>query len=376
MKLLILTVSTGQGHNSAGAAISDEFSKNGFECETVDVFQNYNRFLGKAMSEGYLLSVSTFSGMYAKSYSKLEKRKRGSKSFIMFLCKLIASRLAKKIKQINPDIIVCTHVFAAMALSYALKKSGLSPLTAAVVTDFTVHPYWEEVTYLDYLITASELLNRQCEEKGFRPSQILPIGIPIHAKFSVPVEKSIARKELGLDIEENVITVMSGSMCYGGLSEQLKEIDTIEEKFSIIAVCGSSKEELKKINEINFAHSVLKLGYTDKMNLIMDASDCIITKPGGLSVSEALSKDLPMIIANVIPGHEQRNLEFLTANNLAIEVKNGNSVKDCIKKFLKDDSLKKTMRESAERIGKKNAAGKLYEILSSEAVKRNKNGKF
>ena len=158
--------------------------------------------------------------------------------------------------------------------------------------------------------------------------------------------------------------------------EQLKEIDTIEEKFSIIAVCGSSKEELKKINEINFAHSVLKLGYTDKMNLIMDASDCIITKPGGLSVSEALSKDLPMIIANVIPGHEQRNLEFLTANNLAIEVKNGNSVKDCIKKFLKDDSLKKTMRESAERIGKKNAAGKLYEILSSEAVKRNKNGKF
>ena len=372
MKLLVLSVSTGQGHNSTGAAVSNVFSGHGADCRTLDVFSNRSKLLGNAVSKGYLLSVTAFSGIYSKSYARLENRKRDHRDFTTFLCRLASGKLRKKVLDYRPDVIVCTHVFAALALKYALNDCAFSPLTAAIVTDFTIHPYWEDVTYLDYIVTASELLDEECFKKGFKPSQILSTGIPVHEKFSLKAEKSDARRSLGLDDDGVVITVMSGSMCYGGLTEELKEIDKLDQSFSVIAVCGSSKEELKKINATDFAHTVIKLGYTDKMNVILDASDCIITKPGGLSVSEALSKQVPMILSNIIPGHEQRNLEFLTSNGLAIEAGNGRTLKDCVEKFLTDSELKETLTDSAKKAGKREAAAALYEKLS-DTLKNGKN---
>ena len=97
MKLLVLSVSTGQGHNSTGAAVSNVFSGHGADCRTLDVFSNRSKLLGNAVSKGYLLSVTAFSGIYSKSYARLENRKRDHKDFTTFLCRLASGKLRKKV---------------------------------------------------------------------------------------------------------------------------------------------------------------------------------------------------------------------------------------------------------------------------------------
>ena len=193
--------------------------------------------------------------------------------------------------------------------------------------------------------------------------QMLPFGIPINPKFSNKIDKRTARERLCLYPNVPTITVISGSMCYGGLTNTVKKLDKLKKCFQIIAVCGSSEEEFNKITKTNFKHKVLKLGYTDQMSLIMDASDCILTKPGGLSTSEALAKGLPMILTTPIPGHEERNLTFLLNSGAAMAVSDNCPVEEIVWQFLSDEEIRNDMSEAAKKLGKPNAVKNLGDFI-------------
>ena len=174
------------------------------------------------------------------------------------------------------------------------------------MTDFTIHPFWEDAD-LDYYVTANELLNHQASKKGIDTSKILPIGIPIHPKFGKKMDKLEARNILGIE-DKPTILIMSGSMGYGNLETIITDMDTMDMDFQIISICGNNKN-LKEDRWDDNKEKVYNYGFTDKVDIIMDAADCIVTKPGGLTTSESLAKGLPMIIINPIPGQEERNLQ-------------------------------------------------------------------
>ena len=338
MKTLILTVTAGYGHNSTAAAVKTAFSQDENECKVVDICYENNKLIGFTIDKGYLASVR--------------------------LAEYLSKKYRDKILEYEPDVVVCTHVLAAMVIKPYILSGELNAKTFGILTDFTLHPYWEEATELDYIVIPSEKLADECIAKGYAPEQILSIGVPIQQKFSNVLSKAEARAQLGLMTDKPVITVMSGSMGYGGITETVRALDKINTCFQIIAVCGSAEKELKKLEMARFRHKVLKLGFSDQVNVIMDASDCIITKPGGLSVSESLSRELPMILAHPIPGHEERNLRFIVDNGAAIEITEDFKVDEAVKAFLTDEALRASLVASASAIGKKNAAGKLFEIAS------------
>ena len=363
MKTLILTVSTGQGHNSTASAIHSYLTAAGSECRTLDACYYVNKFLGFTISKGYMLSVDSFSKSYANIYEKLEKRRPSKRISKSAAFNVIASKLREYINDYEPDVVVCTHIFAALAVENLLQKKQICCKTIGVVTDFTIHPYWEDVTNFDYIVFPSERLTWQCRKKGFKYSQMLPFGIPINPKFSTKIDKKTARERLCLYPDVPTITVMSGSMCYGGLTNTVKKLDKLKKCFQIIAVCGSSEEEFNKLAKANFKHKVLKLGYTDKISLIMDASDCILTKPGGLSTSEALAKGLPMILTTPIPGHEERNLTFLLNSGAAMAVSDNCPVEEIVWQFLSDEEIRNDMAEAACKLGKPNAVKTLGDFI-------------
>lgn len=362
---MIISASTGQGHNSTAAAIQSVFIENGWECTTIDAHYHAFKPLGFCLSKGYLVTIKCFSGMYAHTYTKLESRKAGKNDMTVLSSKMISGKIGKFIEEYDPDVIICTHVFGGMSIQHLINKQKIKAKTFGVVTDFTVHPYWEELLGFDGIVVPCEKLVPQALAKGFREEQILPFGIPIHSKFSGKLSKSEAREQLGLMSDKPVITVMSGSMCHGGICQTVKKIDSVNECFQIVAICGSSKKEYEKLGKERFRHKILKLGYTDQVNTIMDASDLIITKPGGLSTSEALSKDLPMIISKPIRGHEERNLAFLTENGAAMTVTEEQPVDVLVKKYFTDGDVRSSMMEAVNEIGKKNAAKKLFDHINS-----------
>lgn len=365
MKVLILTVSTGEGHNSAASAIEEELKKRGAETRVLDACYYVNKILGVTVSYGYLLSIGALSHGYATVYGMLEHRNKTKSSFspTKSAVALMANKLYEYIEEFDPDAIICTHVFAALSIEHLKEKGRVKAAVYGIVTDFTVHPYWEELRCFDRIVLPSSRLGWQCLKKGLKKKQILPLGIPVRGSFKKSVSKPKARAKLGLMPDKPVIMVMGGSMGYGDLKESVAQLDKLRLCFQIVVVCGNNETAYQTLNEYRSAHKLKVFGYTKDIPLIMDAADCIITKPGGITVSEALAKGLPLILTKPIPGHEERNMEFLLNSGAAMGVSVKTSLQELIWQFFADPKHKQVMAKAAKALGNVTAAEELAKFV-------------
>ncbi len=322
MKILILSVTAGQGHNSTAKALSERLMGLGAEVRVLDTMRYINKLLGKTVDKGYLFISSRAKLAYKGAYRLAEMRKKTIDELnpTRITAKMLSQKLKKYIDSFDPDLIICTHVYAGIFVDVIKSEQKLRAKSIAILTDFAFHPYWEEGDDLDYVVVPNESLYLKAREKGFHDGQILPFGIPISPKFENQVDKREAKLRLGLDPDRNVILLMGGSMGYGNIVKTVDRLDSIMSDFQIISVCGSNKTSKAKIDSRTYSKTVLNFGFTSNVDELMDAADCIITKPGGLTSSEALAKGLPMIIINPIPGQEDRNTEFLVNNGCAMAV--------------------------------------------------------
>lgn len=369
MKILILTITAGEGHNATAASIQSALQERGHECTVVDTWLHISRSLYNIVSKGYLLSTADFKRTYAWTYARLERRKVNSynKSLTRSTYKMIKKKIVSYIEEYDPDVIVYTHVFAGIFLDVIAEKMPLRARTVGIVTDFVMHPFWEEALRTDRVVIPNELLIPAAARKGLLPEQIAPIGIPVRRQFSTMREKSEARRMLGLDEGKPTLLLMGGSMGYGSLSENLLALDGVQTDLQLICVCGNNKKAKEEIDATTFTHRVLNFGYTDKIDLLMDAADCIVTKPGGLTTSEALAKRLPMIIANPIPGHEDRNAEFLLNSGAAAMATKTSRLSDVVYQLFYHPARLEQMKNNIDLIRKPNAAADLIALIESLA---------
>ena len=161
MKGLIFSITAGQGHNQTAKVLAECFESHGVPCRYMDVFEYINPLLSESVSKLYLMSTKTMPKIYGGGYRMCEKREAsGSHSLPKMTNTLLARRLLKLVRNEKPDFIICTHVFAALLVTYLTEHIDMHIRTIGIVTDFTIHPYWED-TCLDYYVTASELLTYQ-----------------------------------------------------------------------------------------------------------------------------------------------------------------------------------------------------------------------
>ncbi len=370
MKVLILTITAGQGHNQAANTLSEYLRKNPeVEAETLDTFEYINQGLKEIISRGYLMSAKRLPKVYGKAYRMAEKRDSENGYIMRATSSIMAKKLIKFVEEYDADVIVCTHVFAAMLVTDIEKKFKRDIKTVGIVTDFTIHPYWEE-TELDYYVTANEFLTNQAVKKGIAEEKVLPIGIPIDPNFAKFCEKPKARELLGIDNMRTVL-VMSGSMGYGKMARMIKQLDSSDMEFQIISVCGNNQRLKKRIDKMKKKHKIYNYGFTDQVDLMMDAADCIVTKPGGITSSEALAKGLPMIIANPIPGQEDRNVEFLMNNGAAFKVSSTFPVDEAIYQMFSNEIRLGQLWQTARVLGKPQSTLKIVELVLKVGGYRN-----
>lgn len=363
MKVLILSVTAGQGHNQTAKVVSDYLNSVGAESSYMDTLEYVNPVLAESVSKGYLLSTKGLPRVYGEFYRLAEKRDAESRlhRISKSLNVLKSKKLAAYIREEAPDVVVCTHIFAGILLTYIKRTEFLTCKTVGIVTDFTFHPFWED-SELDYYITASELLTLQAVKKGIRPEQVLPLGIPIHPKFSVRREKHKARAQLGLS-DKRTILVMSGSMGYGKIENEIKELDKLDMDFQIVSICGNNDRLKRKIDKLQLTKEIYNYGYMNNVDVFMDAADCIITKPGGLTTSEALAKGLPIIMANPIPGQEDRNVEFLLNNGAAFYISPTYTIDEIIYQLFTNRTRRRLLRATVAALGKPNSTRDFVRFL-------------
>ncbi len=366
MKVLFLSNTAGQGHRSTAGAIEQEMKSRGAECRILDSYAYIDPVRYKIVDRGYLMATSHIPKAYGFFYRAAEKLPQNDSKYAPWNVNdsIYALKLKKYFdREFKPDVIVCTHIFSAMIVNTMKARGWIGMPLIGIVTDYTIHPFWENVTHLDYIVTASELLTLQAVKRGIRKEQIMPLGIPINPKFSNSIDKKEARQRLGIEVDKPTVLLMSGSMGYGNITEVLSQIDELDADIQIIAVCGNNKHAKKKIDEMITRKKVYCHGFVDNIELLMDAADCIVTKPGGLTTSEALAKNLPIIMVNPIPGQEERNVEFMLNNGLAINVTKTFPVDDAIYQLFKYPEKLDNMISNIRLVGKPNATNDLCDFI-------------
>lgn len=362
MKVLFLSVTAGQGHNQTGKAAMECLLDHNVECVMLDTFEYINPILKESISQGYLISTKLSPTLYGRMYRLAEKLEKNNikMSVSKFISTIWAKKLATYIEEYNPDVIVCTHIFSAQILTQILQH-GIPARTIGIVTDYTIHPFWEE-TDLDYYIIANELLTRQAMKKGLPEERLKPFGIPIFQKFAEKRTAEQARAELNIENKDTIL-VMSGSMGHGNVTKIIKQLDSLDMDFQILSICGNNKTLLEKIDELTLHKKVYNYGFVHNVDVMMDAASCIISKPGGLTVSESMAKGLPMAMVNPIPGQEDRNAEFLLNNGLAMKITSTFPIDEAVYQLLSDTEKVQAMISQIDHIAKPNASMDLCNFI-------------
>ncbi len=371
MKGLIFSITAGQGHNQTAKVMAENLQKNGVECKYMDVYEYINPRLSESVSKLYLMSTKSMPKIYGGGYRMCERREGSGNRVLPKLTNIIlAKRLLKLVRAEEPDFIICTHVFAALLVTYLLDHLDTNMHTIGIITDFTIHPYWED-TCLDYYVTASELLTNQGIKKGIPGQKFKPFGIPIDPKFSVRRNREDAFRELGIP-EKRTVLVMSGSMGFGNVLEEICQLDRLDFDFQIVTICGNNKKLKEQIDKqkAKLKKSVYNYGYVNDVDVFMDAADCIVTKPGGLTTSEALAKGLPMIMNNPVPGQEDRNVEFLLNAGAAMKISKTFPLDEALYQLFLNEERLEILYRGIQFLGKPNSTMDLVRFVMELGEKK------
>ena len=272
------------------------------------------------------------------------------------LNKLGRQKVLKFIKTNGYDLIICSHLFPAMALT-ALKKEGYDLKLINVATDYTNIPFWNE-TNPDYFVIPHESLKESFTSKGILASVLLPLGIPVSSHFQ------IKKSSLNFATAKPKVLITSGSMGFGDLEKIVKEI-LAKLDIYLIVICGNNKKLYNKLKKINNANLMVK-GFINNMNEYILASDLVLTKPGGLTSTEVAVLNKPLIHIMPIPGVENYNAAFFEEHNLSLVAHNIDDIILDIDLLLKDKDRQKEMLIKQREFINKKAAQELVEFVKNK----------
>ena len=368
MKVLILTVPTGGGHSSAAAAVAEGLRKRGSEVDLYNLYEIVSPIKGALLDWGYRFATEHLPCAYGFFYRGQENRR--TNSYTPSARRRKTARKSKRLKEFldrgDYDVIVFTHVFCGEMLDSIRERHGLDARVIGIVTDLTLHPYWEEALRIDNVAVASECTAESAEKKGYLPEQILITGIPVSERFYIQRDKRDARTALSLDESTPTVLIMSGSMGYGNMARTVRGLDSTLDNVQIICVCGENKRIKRKIERYKAKNRILSLGYTENVDGLMSAADLIITKPGGITVSEAMAKRLPIILYGEIPGPETHNARVMTECGAAVRASDTKHLCRLVDWLIKTPSARDNMKEGFSQCARDNAVATLCsEILKN-----------
>jgi len=326
MKVLILSCNTGEGHNSCAKALKIAMERHGVECEVADTLALVSESLSRIVDETYVFSTkaSVFEVAY-KVGDFVSEKLENIKSPVYRSNKLYANKLYDYIVENGFNAVVCVHLFPAEALTALHRKAKLRVPSFFVMTDYTCIPFLSE-TELDRYVIPHEHLIEEFVEKGLLREKIVPIGIPVdEEKMCSRVPRMDARRSVSEEmrwsccVEGHWYLIMSGSMGYGNLGELVDGLlHKIDDCDRVLCVCGRNEKTYNALRErFDGDERLLLTGFTDKVSLLMDASDVMFTKPGGITSTEAIVKGIPLVHTAPIPGLENSNARFFHYHNLS-----------------------------------------------------------
>ncbi len=314
MHVLILSCNTGQGHNTAAKAVKEAFERNGDVCELKNALLFLSQVADDVICDGHIFLYRRLPKLFGVGYRFEE---RHSPKFICNQLKRGIGKLEKFLSENHFDAIICTHVFGSILANELRRKNyRLCPPIMLIGTDYTCCPGSVE-SEADLYFSAHPKISDEYERCGIEKEKIIPCGIPVSHSYIVGESKQNARHLLGLPEDKKIVLLSCGSMGCGPMLKLSYLLSRrLQDDAIVVVACGSNKRLFERLSQ-GATSNIFPIPYTKNFSLYLDAADLYLTKAGGLSTTEAIFKEMPIVYINAVPGCETRNIDFMTENGFA-----------------------------------------------------------
>ena len=357
-RVLIVSASIGSGHHQAARAIAAELMRrqDNLQVTIADFMEDTDSYLAAFMKEAYLKMLELSPNMYDLVYRVSQAPLPGFKAQGL-LARVLQGGMAQLVRRHRPDLIIATHPFPCGAAAYLRDSRRLRAPLVGVITDFAVHRLWVYEHVDAYFVAAPEI-KRELSALGVPARRIYASGIPVHPQFTANAGGRGILGELSLAADQPLVLLMGGGLGMGGIRQALASMDELKLPLQFVVLAGKNKELQEKLQEEtkSLRHAVRVLGYTDRIPELMRAAAMLVTKPGALTVCEALVSETPLLLYEPIPGQEWENAVFLTQRGVALWAKNRQELKDGVTTLLTRPEQVEKLRKEAEALRRTAAA--------------------
>ena len=360
MNILILSCNTGQGHNSVANAIAESLEVRGHTCQIADALGFVSRSTSKVMSWGHSFIYCHCPEVFSLGYGAAERHPEtlSERSMAYRFFGLGASDLYNYCQKKKFDCVICTHVFASLMLTHTMRTYDFSIPCYFVATDYTSYPGIKD-SHMDAFFIPDDVLAPAYENK-----KTVTSGIPVYQRFWQNIDKAAAKQALDIPLDAKHILIMCGSMGCGPIEEIAQKIAAGMEQNCIVSiVCGTNHRLYQKLSTAYENDGRVRVyGFLQNIPQMMASADLYVTKPGGISTTEAMATGLPMVLVDAVAGCEDYNMHYFQVIGGALVAKEPEHIASLCLRLIADETRLAEM-SACLRKNRKNGAQIICDYL-------------
>lgn len=375
-RIMIFTASIGSGHDQVAKVLVEGLSQlEGVTAAAFDYMELWGPPFRELFKQGYFKMLDWVPSWYHLLYQNTMRIAEGNQ-----VKHLLGYRYEKKmlaqIQEFCPDIILCTNPFPLVSLSHLRKRGKVLAEIAVLITDYTAHSMWLDDA-VSYYFVGSHTLKSNLMDRGIPQEQIYMTGIPIDPKFYQPVNPLAIYQREQLDPSLKTILVMGGGLGLGPFEEILSQLERVPEPMQLLVVTGKN-EKLRGWLEKERNHSHHKInvyGYIDYVHELMTIAHLLISKAGGITLTEAMAKCLPIFITAPIPGQEVGNTEFIEQIGIGKHIRQLDTLGQEVQRvFFESQWEYEAMKANIQWLKRPNALEEIMERLVKPYINERREG--
>jgi processive 1,2-diacylglycerol beta-glucosyltransferase len=362
MKVLIIHASAGAGHRRAAEAIYNYLKEDSPDLDLVllDALDKTNALFKFDYIKGYsfLIKYATALWHWAFWATDFKFLRPISRTVARIINCINSQKLIHYFIQENPEVIISTHFLASELAAALKKKNKITSKLITVITDYGVHPFWISPG-TDLYVVASDFTKNRLVMEGVEAEKISVLGLPFDPKFLRHFDRRVLCHKLGIDYKKFTVLLMTGSFGLGPLEEI---IESLHKDCQVLVVCAGNKKLYSKLLKRNL-EDVKVFGFISNAEELMAASQVIITKPGGSTITEVLIMELPVVFISAIPGQETANVEALAGYGIGVSPKNIEEIKNYVLDLKNNPQKILQLRQKIREIQKPLACKELASVI-------------
>lgn len=365
--ILVVTASMGSGHNKAANAVAEAIKRKYpvNKINVIDFMSTETAYFNSLVKDIYLKMLDHTPSVYEFFYKFTSDSTKGSTIQSVF-AHAMKKDMRELIKKYEADMVICTHPFPCAAASYLKQTGEINIPLITVMTDFCVHQFWLYKN-IDIYFTANDLLKKEMVNQGLLEECIFVTGIPVGYNFRVDYNRDDLLTKFKLEKDKPVALIMGGGLGLGGVKNALCQLERLKKDIQILVITGANVALWSEMNEYaqHSKHKIFVWGYSHNIQEFMSVATFLISKPGALTISEALTRELPMILHDPIPGPEVDNAKFVSDNGAAIWVRHQDTLDAVVREVLSDATILPKLRNNAKVLKKPYASDNIADVIAN-----------